>query len=121
MSIFYLDDLKNNKQRLFMINGILFFQLPVIMKELIKLCMQKKMPCFDPRDVMFITNKWDAIPNNPDDDEEETPHEMTWKTLRSTLEKEWASAREENIFRMSLTEVILFKYFQYLLFEKILK
>ena len=29
------------------------------------------MPCFDPRDVIFITNKWDSIPKEESDSEEE--------------------------------------------------
>lgn len=64
-----------------------------------------KMPCFDPRDVMFLTNQWDIIENDCDDDEEETEHERTWQNIKQKLEKGWGSVKSNNLFRVSLKQV----------------
>lgn len=32
--------------------------------------MDNEMPCFDPQDVIFITNKWDTIENNAEGSDE---------------------------------------------------
>lgn len=67
------------------------------------------MPCFNPEDVIFITNKWDSLNINDngedssDDDEETT----VWEKIKSTLKEKWPSLKEENIFRMNLKDVNL--------------
>lgn len=67
------------------------------------------MPCFNPEDVIFITNKWDSLKINDngedssDDDEETT----VWEKIKSTLKEKWPSLKEENIFRMNLKDVNL--------------
>ena len=62
------------------------------------------MPCFDPTDVLFITNKWDTIK-----DEEGAPDKAeiakTWSDIKSKLKKEWPMVKDENIFQLSLTDV----------------
>lgn len=64
------------------------------------------MPCFDPKDVIFVTNKWDTIYSDSDDDEEnEVEINRTWRTLKSTLMNEWPDVQEENIFKISLSKV----------------
>lgn len=64
------------------------------------------MPCFDPKDVIFVTNKWDTIYSDSDDDEEnEVEINRTWRTLKSTLMNEWPDVQEENIFKLSLSKV----------------
>lgn len=62
------------------------------------------MPCFDPRDVIFITNKWDTI-FHEDDDENEDEINRTWSALKSRLKEEWPVVKDENIFKLNLREV----------------
>ena len=63
------------------------------------------MPCFDPRDVIFITNKWNTIPKEESDSEEEDEETKTWKTIRTEIKARWPAVKEEYIYKMSLTEV----------------
>ncbi|CAC5380073.1 unnamed protein product [Mytilus coruscus] len=51
---------------------------------------REKMPCFDPREVMFLTNWWDLIENDDsssDEDDDDickidVQHTMTWKLIQ---------------------------------------
>ena len=63
------------------------------------------MPCFDPRDVIFITNKWDTIPKEESDSEEEDEETKTWKNIRNVIKEKWPALNEEYIYKLSLTEV----------------
>ena len=63
------------------------------------------MPCFDPRDVIFVTNKWDTIPNEESDSEEEDEETKTWKNIRTEIKEKWPAVNEEYIYKLSLTEV----------------
>ena len=63
------------------------------------------MPCFDFKDVIFITNKWDAINQEESDSEEEEEVTRTWKKTLSDIKSAWPNVNERNIFRMSLKEV----------------
>lgn len=67
------------------------------------------MPCFDPQDVIFITNKWDTIENNAEGSDENSSDDddvkKTWEALKATIKKNWPSVKEENIYRMNLKDV----------------
>lgn len=74
------------------------------------------MPCFDPREAMFLTNQWDIIENDnssSDEDndgktEREDQHTQTWKLIQRKLENGWGLIDAENVFRVSLKEVNTF-------------
>lgn len=77
--------------------------------------MENEMPCFDLDEVIFVTNKWNAIPKNESDEDSSDDDETnTWKTLKSNIKRRWPSVKEENIFRMNLVEVILKTKIKYL-------
>lgn len=86
------------------------WQLPEILRSLVHLSIDNEMPCFDPRDVLFVTNKWDTITScdSDSDDEEDRQVEKTWKDLKSKIKKNWSEVKEENIFKMSLKHVHFF-------------
>ena len=63
------------------------------------------MPCFDHKNVIFVTNKWDAIHQEESDSEEEDEETRTWKKTLSDIKSSWNEVNEKNIFRMSLKEV----------------
>uniref|UniRef100_A0A8W8NTW0 Uncharacterized protein n=1 Tax=Magallana gigas TaxID=29159 RepID=A0A8W8NTW0_MAGGI len=62
------------------------------------------MQCFDLRNVIFITNKWDTLYSEDysSDEDEET---KTWNTLKFDIKNRWPSVREELIFKMNLKDV----------------
>ncbi|XP_063437683.1 uncharacterized protein LOC134718824 isoform X2 [Mytilus trossulus] len=72
---------------------------------------RENMPCFDPREVMFLTNQWDIIDNDDpvsDEDsenEEDDQQTQTWKLIQSKLSKGWGWFNVENVFRISLKQV----------------
>lgn len=80
-------------------------QLPEILKILICLKLDDEMPCFDPKDVIFITNKWDIIEEDDSDSEEEDQKTKTWKKTLSDIKSHWLEVDERNIFRLNLKEV----------------
>lgn len=82
--------------------GINWFQLPEILNSIQLLQMDNDMPCFDAEDVIFLTNKWDTVKGEVSDEEE---IEKTWNILQDDIKKNWKPVKEENIFRMNLTEV----------------
>ena len=63
------------------------------------------MPCFDPKNVVFITNKWDSINQDESDSDEEDEETRTWKKTLADIKSAWPYVIEKNIFRMSLKEV----------------
>lgn len=65
------------------------------------------MPCFNPENVIFITNKWDTIANDEEDSSDEDEETKTWNTLRDNIKRRWPSVKEEFIFKMNLREVII--------------
>lgn len=91
----------------------MLFQLPEILEELIKLVLNSEMPCFHPESVIFLTNKWDLVELQAED-EEEVP--QVWERLKSDLQRRWPSVREEHIFRLNLKEVMLFTEIKYNIF-----
>lgn len=98
---------------------ILIFQLPEILQTIEKLENQTDMPCFNPENVVFVTNKWDLVKqqidssdeDNSGSDEEKEPE--IWEKLKMDIKQNWPSVREENIFKMVLKEVSI--YFKFLL------
>lgn len=66
------------------------------------------MPCFDPRDALFLTTQWDAIDNDEaSSDEDEDQHTEIWNFIQTELCKILNTST--NIFRTSLKQVnILF-------------
>lgn len=57
---------------------------------------------FDAKDAIFLTNKWDTIRCEVDD---EKARDKTWALLKKDIKRAWNAVREENIFRMNLIEV----------------
>lgn len=80
----------------------MFFQLPEILRAISLKQIDNEMPCFDPKDVLFVTNKWDSLYSEDADDDEET---RTWTTLLSNIKELWPLVNEKHIFKMSLKEV----------------
>ena len=66
------------------------------------------MPCFDPANVLFITNKWNTLPNEKEDSDSSDEDEVTqtWRTLLCNIKQLWPAVKEEHIFKMNLIEVM---------------
>lgn len=65
-----------------------------------------EMHCFDPQDALFLTNKWDAIRNNPaSSDEDDDTHMQTRKHIHTKLLNGWPLMISTNIFNTSLQQV----------------
>lgn len=80
-----------------------FLQILKILGDLDSRKLEIDMPCFDPEDVIFITNKWDTIHNEDGDLEGEISR--TWEAFLVNVRRTWRSVKRENIFRMSLKDV----------------
>lgn len=89
---------------------MLLFQLPEILSEIGELILESEMPCFHPESVIFLTNKWDLVEAQADDEAEVT---KVWETLKTGLQRRWPSVREEHIFRLNLKQVIIYLYYRY--------
>lgn len=77
----------------------------------------EKMPCFDPHEVFFLTNQWDIVENDDDDEayneKSGNPESRTWKLVLSKLRKGWPGVNEQKIYQTSLKQVnISFKFQQ---------
>ena len=70
------------------------------------------MPCFDPANVLFITNKWDLIKKEKDESDSSDDDEVTqtWESLLYNITQLWPAVKEEHIFKMSLDEVMQIIY-----------
>lgn len=68
---------------------------------------EDEIVCFDPSDAIFIINKWDTIPRDESDSEEEDEETRTWENVRLEIKACWPAVKEENIYKMSLMEVLL--------------
>lgn len=66
---------------------------------------RQNMPCFDPQDVMFLTNKWDSVDNDSDDEEGESEQDKTMQEIQYKLEKGWGFISPKNLFKVSLKQV----------------
>lgn len=75
--------------------------------------MDNEMPCFDPADVLFITNKWDVVfkknrnDDSSDDSSDEDDEMDTWTRLKSDIRQCWRPVKEENIYKLSLKEACI--------------
>lgn len=85
---------------------LVLFQLPEILKSLRILKIKDEMPCFDPEDVLFVTNKWDQVTDHKGD-KDENEEIAIWENIKSNLIEIWPLVKEENIFRLNLREVII--------------
>lgn len=83
------------------------FQLPEIIKAIVLLHLENEMPSFDPRNVIFITNKWDTL-FSEDDSSDEDEETKTWNTLKSDINRRCPLVREELIFKMNLKDVNIY-------------
>lgn len=87
-------------------------RLPEILQKITDLQKQTEMPCFDPKNVVFITNKWDLvkqqIDSSDEDDEDDSDKEEEseiFKEIKMDIKKKWPLVRERNIFQMILKDV----------------
>lgn len=78
-----------------------YLQLPEILKSITELGVEGNIS-FDAKDAIFLTNKWDNIRCEVDD---EKARERTWDVLKNDIKSAWKAVNEENIFRMNLIEV----------------
>lgn len=109
-----IDYLPNAVSFIFVINvgsagGMQNDRLPEILKSIVLLQMDNEMPCFDPQDVIFITNKWDTIESNAEGSDENSSDDddvtKTWEALKATIKQNWPSVKEKNIYKMNLKDV----------------
>lgn len=94
------------------------------------------MPCFHPESVIFLVNKWDLVlhqtkdeddnddddddddddeddDSDNDDDDDDLNHneaEQIWETLKHNIHQAWPSVKDDNIFRLTLKEVMSYVY-----------
>ncbi|CAG2208605.1 unnamed protein product [Mytilus edulis] len=74
---------------------------------------REKMPCFDPVEALFLTNKWDAVESDSSSDEDENEEKCeiknrntsTWKTIIKKLTHGWFWFDIKNVFSVSLKQV----------------
>lgn len=71
---------------------------------------REKMPCFDPEEALFLTNKWDAVNSDSSSDDEEkceikNQNTRTWKTIINKLTHGWVLIDLKNVFSVSLQQV----------------
>lgn len=56
--------------------------------------LDNEMQCFDPQDVIFVTNKWDQIEQNAEGSDENSSDEddvtKTWEALKADIKKKLA-------------------------------
>ncbi|XP_062589290.1 uncharacterized protein LOC134250941 [Saccostrea cucullata] len=71
---------------------------------------REKMPCFDHKEVLFVTNQWDIVDDDTDEDDEEENSESgkqrTWIIMKEKLSEGWPEINEANIFRVTLKQVM---------------
>ncbi|XP_052694686.1 uncharacterized protein LOC128172981 [Crassostrea angulata] len=109
-----IDYLPNAVAFVFVINvgsagGMQNDRLPEILKSIVLLQIDNEMPCFDPHEVIFITNKWDTIEQNAEGSDgnssEDDDVTKTWEVLKENIKHNWPSVKEENIYKMNLKDV----------------
>ncbi|XP_062596538.1 uncharacterized protein in xynA 3'region-like, partial [Saccostrea cucullata] len=79
-------------------------RLPEILNSIRDLQIENEMPCFDPREVLFITNKWDTLSSGSDDCNDDAERENTWQDLLKDIKEILPDVKEENIFRLNLKD-----------------
>lgn len=89
--------------------GMQHDRLPEILRAISLLQWENEMPCFDPKDVIFITNKWDSLGHSNDESDEDSSdeHEVTetWNALQIMIRKKWPAVKEDHIFKLNLKRV----------------
>lgn len=66
--------------------------------------LKDEMPCFDPENVIFVTNKWDTIRSSVKG--EEKAKAALWEKVNVNLDKYWPYEKEKkHIFRMNTIDV----------------
>ncbi|XP_062569206.1 transmembrane GTPase Marf-like isoform X2 [Saccostrea cucullata] len=80
-------------------------RLPIILREILHYHSANKMPCFDPSDVIFVTNKWDVIFSSCEEDSDEDDITLTWEKVKASIKKHWGSVKDEQIFQISLKKM----------------
>lgn len=85
---------------------VCIFQLPALLESIETLKKENKMPCFDPENVIFITNKWDSIRSQLDVEREK---EKVWENIKKDIKRKWKYVKEEHIFRMNCIDVSMKK------------
>lgn len=114
-----------NKLRdgIYKIKNEFLFQLPQLLQTVTDLQKQSEMPCFNPENVVFITNKWDLVQKqieSSDEDDSENKREEEigiWENLKKVIKQMWPLVREENIFKMNLKDVIIYIIFIEIVFD----
>lgn len=71
----------------------------------IQLLHEEDVVGFDPKDVIFIANKWDHLFYEDDDEDEAV---LIWKSLKSKIRNRCPNLKEKNIFRTALRYVITY-------------
>ncbi|VDI26833.1 Hypothetical predicted protein, partial [Mytilus galloprovincialis] len=70
----------------------------------------ENMPCFDPHEVFFLTNQWDIVENDDDDEahieKSDNPESRTWRLILSKLRKWWPGVNEQKVYQTSLKQVV---------------
>lgn len=104
-----MEYLPNAVSFIFVINidsagGMQSDRLPVILHSINETQIKNEMPCFDPEDVIFITNKWDSIRSQFDVEKE---REELWEKIKIDLKKKWPNVKDSHIFRMNVLDVDL--------------
>lgn len=66
---------------------------------------RKEMPCFEPDEVIFLTNQWDIIKNIKNKGEEEDTHTRTWNQIQRKLQEIWPGLNTDRLFKISLEQV----------------
>lgn len=73
------------------------------------------MPCFNPENVVFITNKWDLVKKQLDSSDEDKSDEEEesgiLNKIKMDIKKKWPLVRERNIIQMILKDVIIYFIF----------
>ncbi|XP_062589582.1 uncharacterized protein LOC134251211 [Saccostrea cucullata] len=85
--------------------GVQDDRLPIILREILHRHSENKMPCFDPSDVIFVTNKWDVIYSSCEEEEDEDDINRTWKKVKASIKKHWGSVKDDQIFQISLKKM----------------
>ncbi|XP_062583224.1 uncharacterized protein LOC134244994, partial [Saccostrea cucullata] len=67
--------------------------LPTIMRSIFDLQIADEMPCFDPKGVIFITNKWDALQGTHEDGEEDI-RTRTWRHVKKGISDDVGTFKE---------------------------
>ncbi|XP_062569208.1 uncharacterized protein LOC134231285 [Saccostrea cucullata] len=80
-------------------------RLPIILREILRSHSDHKMPCFDPSDVIFVTNKWDVIYSSCEEDSDEDDVSLTWEKVKASIKKHWGSVKDDQIFQISLKKM----------------